>query len=153
MPADARPAAHLDPVLIALVALGGAVGTALRHGVSTVLPQAPGFPTATFLVNIVGAFLLGVLLEALVRRGPETRRGQRLRLGLGTGLLGGLTTFSALALEVERLLALGDTGTASLYAASSLVVGFLACLLGVALAAGQHRWLLPDDPDARADHR
>lgn len=141
---------HLDPRLVALVALGGMVGTGARYAVSTSVATSGGWPTATFTVNIVGAFLLGALLEALVRRGTESSRGHLVRLGLGTGVLGGFTTFSALAVEIERLLAGGATGTALAYAGSSLVLGFLACLLGVVAAARQHTWrhgrpvLVPD---------
>ena len=140
---------HLDPRLVALVAIGGAVGTSARYAVSTSVAASGEWPTATFTVNIAGAFLLGALLEALLRRGAESSRGRLVRLGLGTGVLGGFTTFSALALEIERLLAGGSTGTALAYTGSSLVLGFLACLLGVVVAARHHSWrhgrpVLPD---------
>jgi CrcB protein len=94
---------------------------------------------ATLLENVVGAFLLGALLEALVRRGDETPGVRRVRLGVGTGFLGGFTTFSSLAIEAERLLADGAVGTAVGYVSVSLVLGFLACLAGVGLAAARHR--------------
>ena len=127
---------HHDLRLVALVAAGGAVGTSARWAlVETVGSTAGGWPTATFVANLLGSFLLGVLLEGLLRRGPETPRRQRLRLGLGTGVLGGFTTFSSLALELERLLAGGQVGTGVLYGVASLVLGLVACLLGIALAA------------------
>ncbi|WP_028045579.1 CrcB family protein [Cellulomonas sp. URHE0023] len=127
---------HHDPRLIAVVALGGAVGTTARWAVTHAIgSSANGFPTATLVENVVGSFLLGALLEALLRRGAESRRGRVLRLGLGTGLLGGFTTFSALALELERLLAAGQVTTALVYAAASLVLGILGCVAGIALAA------------------
>ncbi len=130
--------AHRRPGLVALVALGGAVGATARYALGLAVHPAGGWPLGTLLANLLGAFLLGMLLEALVRRGPETEAGRRLRLALGTGLLGGFTTFSSLALELERLLAAGSAGVALGYAAVSLVLGFLACLGGIALAARHH---------------
>lgn len=130
--------AHLRPALVAVVGLGGVVGTALRYGVTTAIGSHGGFPTATLVENVVGAFLLGALLETLLRRGEEGQRGRLLRLGLGTGVLGGFTTFSSLALEVTVLLGDGAWVIAGLYATVSLVLGLLACLLGVWWAARLH---------------
>lgn len=85
-------------VLLALVALGGAAGALARHGLSVVLPMAPGqLPLATLLTNLSGCLALGML----VGRQP---RASYLRPFLGTGVLGGFTTFSAFALETDRLL-------------------------------------------------
>lgn len=133
-----RPA-HLRPGLVGLVGAGGVVGTAGRFGLSQVLAPAAGWPTSTFVANLLGAFLLGVLLEALVRRGPEPRRAQHLRLALGTGVLGGFTTFSSLAIEIERLLADGRVALGVGYGLASVVLGFGLCLAGVAVAARPHR--------------
>ncbi|GEN78959.1 fluoride efflux transporter FluC [Actinotalea fermentans] len=127
-----RPA-YLRPGLVALVALGGAVGTTARYLLASAVPGA-GWPVATFGANVVGAFLLGVLLEALVRRGPETPRGRAVRLTLGTGLLGGFTTFSSLAIEVERFWARGDVGPGAAYGLGSVALGFVAALAGVVVA-------------------
>lgn len=144
--------AHLKPALIALVGLGGAVGTAARYGLTEALPSPGGWPTATFTANLLGALLLGVLLEALVRRGAETPRAQRLRLGLGTGLLGGFTTASSLAIEIERLVADGRGLLGLSYGLLSVVLGVVCCLLGVVAAARHHSWrrrrLSPADPGA-----
>ncbi|WP_250445955.1 CrcB family protein, partial [Actinotalea sp. C106] len=127
---------HLAPRLLAVVALGGTLGTAARYLLASAVTQDGGtWPTATFLANLLGAFLLGLLLEALVRRGAESPRGQVLRLGLGTGVLGGFTTFSSLALELDRLLADGAVVLAAGYAAASLTLGLAACFAGVTLAA------------------
>jgi CrcB protein len=128
-----RPAPHRDPRLLGLVALGGAVGSVLRYAVSLAAPAPGGWPLATLSVNVVGAFLLGFLLEAVARRGPETRRLQRLRLTLGTGVLGGFTTYSTFALETDRLIQT-DAGVAVGYAALTLLAGTLAAIAGVALA-------------------
>lgn len=145
-----RPA-HLNVGLVALVAAGGAVGTLGRYGLAHAVPTVASWPVATLLANLVGAALLGMLLETLVRRGPESSRARRLRLTLGTGALGGFTTFSSLAYEVERLLAGGDVGTGFAYALGSIVLGLAACVAGVGWSATRHRLRqareLPRDPD------
>ena len=93
-------------------------------------------PSLVLLVeNLLGALLLGVLLERLARRGPETTAARRVRLTLGTGLLGGFTTFSTLAIEVERLTAAGRPALGLLYGLVSVVVGVVAAFAGVVLAA------------------
>ncbi|HQY32960.1 CrcB family protein [Actinotalea sp.] len=132
-----RPA-HLRPSLVAVVGLGGVLGTALRYGLTTAVGSHGGFPTATLVENVVGALLLGALLETLLRRGEEGQRGRLLRLGLGTGVLGGFTTFSSLALEVTVLLGDGAWVVAGVYATASLVLGVLACVLGVSWAERLH---------------
>ncbi|MFC8598404.1 fluoride efflux transporter FluC [Isoptericola sp. NPDC057191] len=133
-PALVRPA-HRRPGLVALVAAGGAVGTAARYGLTQAWPAVHGWPVATFTANLVGAFVLGWLLEALAARGPETTGVQRVRLAVGTGVLGGFTTFSSLALETERLLTHGSVALAVVYAGATLLLGYLACLGGVLLGA------------------
>ncbi|GIG37014.1 CrcB family protein [Cellulomonas pakistanensis] len=130
-PRDPRPAHHRAGLAL-LVALGGAAGSLGRYGLAQALPAQHGWPVGTLAANLAGALLLGVLLEALGRRGPETPAVQRVRLALGTGLLGGFTTFSSLALETERLLAAGEAGTALAYATVTLVGGVLLAAGGVA---------------------
>lgn len=128
-------APHRDRRLVGWVAIGGAVGSVLRYAVALALPTPGGWPLGTLAVNVVGAFLLGLLLEAVARRGPETRRLQRLRLTLGTGVLGGFTTYSSFALEVDQLLRDGAAALAVGYLAASLVLGTPAALAGVAAGA------------------
>ncbi|WP_208971821.1 fluoride efflux transporter FluC [Kineococcus rubinsiae] len=130
---------HRDPRLLALVAAGGALGTLARYGTARLVPAAGAWPLATLAVNVAGSFLLGLLLEALARRGPEDARGTALRLGLGTGFCGGFTTFSSLAVEVDGLLSDGTAGTALAYGAGSVAAGLLAALAGVAVAGSRHR--------------
>lgn len=146
-----RPA-YQRPGLIALVGVGGAVGTAARFGLATAVPTGHGWPTSTFVANLLGAFLLGVLLEALVGRGPETPRARGARLALGTGLLGGFTTFSSLAIEVERLAAQGDAGLGVTYGLISVGAGFGCALAGVGVGgrcAARPRRPAPAGGDAR----
>jgi len=130
---------------IGLVALGGAIGSLLRYAVSLAFPTSMSF-IATFLVNVIGCFALGYLVEALTRHWPlESTRSQRIRLFLGTGLCGGFTTYSTFALDAHNLLAPAGAafGARSLaiglaYLAGTLVFGWLAALAGVAL--GARRW-------------
>src|SRR3712207_1753280 len=84
---------------IGLVLLGGTVGTGLREAITLLTPRVADVPVATVGINVVGAFLLGVLLEHLARSGPDAGRRQDLRLLLGAGGLGGFTTYSALATD------------------------------------------------------
>lgn len=124
---------HLSPPLLGAVWLGGAAGTGSRYLIGRVVPHAAGVPIATLAVNVVGAFALGVLMEALVRRGSDTGRRRALRLLLGTGFLGGFTTYSALAVDTVTLVRGGLLGTAVGYAAATVLVGGLASLAGIAV--------------------
>jgi CrcB protein len=127
-------APHRDLRLVGLVALGGAVGSVLRYLVSVALPvTGGGWPWGTFMVNVVGAFLLGWLLEALAMRGRESERLRRARLFAGTGVLGGFTTYSTLALEAYEQAAFSAWALGLAYAVATLVLGTLAALLGVAV--------------------
>ncbi|WP_417509864.1 fluoride efflux transporter FluC [Microbacterium sp.] len=85
-----------------LVMLGGMLGTAGRLGIELLLPHSGGFPFATLIANVLGALLIGILasrpFDRLRDRGDKLRgRGQDTRLFLGTGILGGFTTYSAFA--------------------------------------------------------
>jgi CrcB protein len=143
-------APHRDWRYVGLVALGGACGTVARYFVGTwagvlltpltilfpdVAETLLWFPVGTLVVNVLGAFALGYLLEALARRGRETVRRRKIRLGIGTGVLGGFTTYSALALETQRLLSDGLMWLALPYVVLTLAGGTAACLGGIALAA------------------
>lgn len=132
-----------------VVAIGGTIGTALREVVSVAIPAVGSVPVGIFVINVVGACALGVLLEALSRRGADIGRRRTLRLLLGTGVLGGFTTYSALALDSALLLtAGGDDGGGGIaggiglgiaYGVATIVIGGLATWLGILLAAGMHR--------------
>ena len=113
----------------AYVAAGGAIGSALRYGVSVWLSQrvSHGFPWHTFAVNVGGAFALGLLMTLAVDRGGW---GQW-QLFAGVGLLGGFTTFSTFSYETLRLAQDGLTGAAAANALGSLAAGLVAVALGV----------------------
>lgn len=126
---------HLRPGAIALVFVGGAVGTLARYLLALALPPVGGLPIATLLVNVVGAFLLGVLLGGIAKRGAESRRGRTLRLLIGTGVMGGFTTYSTLAVETAQLIGGGNGWLGAGYALGTLVIGLGASLLGIAAGA------------------
>ncbi|KQQ52151.1 hypothetical protein ASF68_07190 [Plantibacter sp. Leaf314] len=117
-----------------MVALGGAIGTGAREAISLAIPPIGGVPVAILGINVVGAFLLGLLLESLLRRGPDDGRRRDLRLFLGTGVLGGFTTYSALAADSSVLLLEGSALVGVLYAVGSVVLGVLASWSGIVLA-------------------
>lgn len=125
---------HTDPLLVLSVAAGGALGSLARYGLSHALSARGGWPVGTLVENVAGAFLLGLLLQWLLLAGHETPRRRWLRLTLGTGVLGGFTTYSAVALDLHGLLAAGRTGLAAVYAAVTVLGGAAACLGGMALA-------------------
>lgn len=117
------------------VALGGFAGAPLRYGVGTAFPHTTSeFPWPTFALNIVGAFLLGMLLQGLASAGDDTGGRRRLRLLLGTGLLGTFTTYSTLALELDLLIDGGYPGLAAAYGAASAVAGLAAAGAGMLIA-------------------
>ena len=128
------PPVHLRWQYLALVALGGTFGTALRQLLILSVPSLAGVPIMTMGINILGAFLLGVLLEELMHRGPDQGRRRHLRLLLGTGVLGGFTTYSALAADAFLLLSHGRPVPALLYAFGTLFGGALASWAGITLS-------------------
>ena len=123
---------------LALVAAGGCAGTLVRAALERAWPASPGhLPVTTLALNVVGALTLGLLLGALSEGRP------RLRLALGTGVLGGLTTHSTFILESHRLLtSSGDGGHPVLgaaYLVGSMVAGLVAAGLGLWLAGRLRR--------------
>jgi CrcB protein len=124
-----RQTGAVKTVLAVLV--GGAVGTAARLAVDLLLPHGGAdIPFGTFLINLVGSLALGVLVARVWPVAPEW-----LRVGLGPGLLGSFTTFSALAVSAVELTAEGAGSTAIVYVVASLVGGIAAAALGIRLGA------------------
>jgi CrcB protein len=111
---------------ILYVFFGGALGSVLRYLTNVAAEKLfpATFPWATFTVNIVGSTLLGAILAAA--SGETPRLSPELRLLLGTGVMGGLTTYSTFNAEVLRSLQTGAPGRAALYLAATVLV----CLAG-----------------------
>lgn len=110
---------------ILLVAAGGTAGTAARLALGLMLPDVGGFPVAVLVANVVGALLIGLLAARL----PATAE---LRLALGTGVLGGFTTYSAFMTGTLSLWADAPV-IAVAYAVGSLALGLAAAALGLRL--------------------
>ena len=113
---------HLDTRELGAIFAGGFVGAALRAELGELLPHAPGdWPWATLLVNVAGAFLLGYFVTRLQERLPLSAYR---RPFLGTGVCGGLTTFSTMQIEVLQMLDAGRLALAAAYAIISVMAGF-----------------------------
>ncbi|MYA18907.1 MAG: fluoride efflux transporter CrcB [Chloroflexi bacterium] len=114
-----------------LIAVGGAAGALLRYGVSEwVTAPRGGFPLATLLANVTGAFLLGVASLLLVRLEVSAA----VRLGLTVGVLGAYTTFSTFSVETLELISDGEWRTAALYVVASVAGALAAAWAGQSLA-------------------
>ncbi len=113
------------------VALGGAIGASARYLTNVAVARAVGFgfPLGTMVVNVVGSFLMGVLVVVLARKG-----GNAFAPFLMTGVLGGFTTFSAFSLDTLTLAERGAFGQAGLYAGLSVALSLGAIVLGLVAA-------------------
>jgi len=112
--------------------VGGAIGAGFRYHLSRIALQfmGPGFPWGTWIANLLGGLLMGVLAGTLAR---EVDGGEPLRLFLGVGVLGGFTTFSAFSLETYNMLVRGDYMMAVAYAISSVTGAIVLLFLGILL--------------------
>jgi CrcB protein len=117
---------------IAAIFAGGALGTLLRAALAEAFPhQATAWPWPTFAVNIVAAFLLGYFVTRLQERLPLSNYRRPL---LGTGLCGGLSTFSTMQVEILKMISAGAWGLAAGYIAASIALGYAAIHLATAMA-------------------
>lgn len=114
---------------ILLVALGGAIGSAIRYSLNKLMLWN-SFPLATWIINISGSFLIGILF-AYTLKNPESKW---INLFLMTGLCGGFTTFSTFSLESLRLLQNHQYQLAIFYMLSSVIVALAATFLGFVIA-------------------
>ncbi|WP_285114701.1 CrcB family protein [Leifsonia sp. fls2-241-R2A-40a] len=126
---------HLHWRSILLVFAGGALGTAIRYLLTLAVPPVAGVPFMTFLINVTGAFVLGLLLQSLALRGSDDGVRRDVRLFAGTGILGGFTTYSSLAVDADGLIAAQSVGLSILYAVATIAVGAAASIGGIALAS------------------
>lgn len=117
---------------LALVFLGGGVGSMLRYALSKTLnPYFQHFFLGTFLVNIIGCLLIGIIMGLSIK---NNLLSENQILLLATGFCGGFTTFSTFAFEKHSLLRSGELFHFSLYTITSIVVGILAVVVGLWLA-------------------
>ncbi len=122
--------------LVYAIAAGGAVGAVMRHLVARQIMKLAGvgFPLGTLVVNVVGSFLMGVLVALLVH---GWKVGAELRAFLMVGVLGGFTTFSTFSLEFVRLIGREEFGAATAYALASVVLAVTSVLVGIYIV---HKW-------------
>lgn len=115
------------------VALGGAIGAVCRYltGVAAVRIMGHGFPWGTIVVNVVGSFLMGVLVVVLAKKG-----GTHMAPLLTVGLLGGFTTFSSFSLDVLTIYEQGQVGLAAGYALASVLLSLGAIVAGLWITRG-----------------
>ncbi len=126
---------------ILAVLAGGLIGTALRLGIDALLPHGDdGFPISTLLINVVGSGALGMLVSRVWPVAPVW-----LRAGLGAGLLGAFTTFSAVVASLLTLTRANEAGIAFVYLVVTLAAGFLAALAGLRLGAGRPTQIGPEE--------
>ncbi|TPW33136.1 fluoride efflux transporter CrcB [Martelella alba] len=113
-----------------LAALGGGIGAAGRYfvGIAAIRLAGPNFPWGTFIVNIVGSLMIGLLVEVVARL---LNQSADMRVFLVTGVLGGFTTFSSFSLDTMTMVERGDYATAALYVAASVGLGLVAAFGGL----------------------
>jgi len=137
-PTGERPAVQpartggVRPSVLAAIALGGALGGSARYGLAQAIHVSHDtFPWATFVTNVSGSFVLGVVMALILERFPPTRY---LRPFIATGFLGAYTTYSTFAVETDLLVKQGHAVMGVGYAVASLVTGFAAVWAGISIA-------------------
>jgi CrcB protein len=115
-----------------LVFIGGGIGSSLRHTINVVCARCIGtaFPYGTFIINITGSTIMGLIAGYLAFKGEAS---QPWRLFLMTGILGGYTTFSAFSLDTALLYERGEIGLALFYVLGSVVFSIAGLFAGLAL--------------------
>ena len=111
-----------------VVGAGGFIGAVCRYLIGLIpLREGCAFPIKTFLINIIGAFLIGIIAALAVK---SDSLNPRILLFLKVGICGGFTTFSSFALETDHLMKQGKTTVAALYLVLSAAAGILAVWIG-----------------------
>ena len=115
-----------------LVFIGGGLGASLRHAINVGCARACGinFPYGTFVINITGSLVMGIIAGYLALKGDAS---QPWRLFIMTGILGGYTTFSAFSLDAVTLYQRGEMGLALFYVLGSVILSIAGLFAGLAL--------------------
>lgn len=123
-PKPRRTHAREQAEILAVIAAGGVLGACARYGATLIWPTSVGaFPWTTFWINVTGCAAMGILMVLITDRVPAH---PLVRPFLGTGVLGGYTTFSTATIDLQRLLDGGHAGTALLYVAGTLTAAVFA---------------------------
>ena len=132
-PGTMNPIVPFPPTTVLWVALGGAIGSALRFGAGEVMRRVPAlaaFPWSTLVINVVGSFVIGWFL----RWSASTDVTPQLRAFVAIGVCGGFTTFSTFAAENLAMLQAGEAGRAALHALLSFALTVGAAYVGYLVA-------------------
>ncbi|MFG2466917.1 fluoride efflux transporter CrcB [Streptomyces canus] len=132
---------HGQAPVVAVVALGGSLGAAARYALSLHWPTPPGgFPWATFWTNVVGCAVIGVFMVVIT----DVWAAHRLvRPFFGTGVLGGFTTFSTYAVDIQKLVDHGRPATGLAYLAATLLAALTAVWLAATATRRVLKWRQP----------
>jgi fluoride exporter len=126
-----------QPGVVALIAIGGALGSLARYGMSRALPvRAGSFPWATFLTNLSGAFVLALFLTFMLERSPPSRWP---RPFFAVGFIGAYTTFSTMAVDTVTLVKDGHVALGGGYLFASVAAGLAIALVGAGCARSLSR--------------
>ncbi|MGW7258807.1 fluoride efflux transporter CrcB [Streptomyces sp. NPDC054834] len=129
-----RPARRAQAPVVVVVAFGGALGATARYALSLAWPTPPGgFPWATFWANVGGCAVIGVFMVVVTEAWAAH---PLVRPFFGTGVLGGFTTFSTYAVDIQKLLDGGHPGTALAYLAATLLAALTAVWAAAAVTRG-----------------
>ncbi|MFD0022916.1 fluoride efflux transporter CrcB [Streptomyces sp. NPDC058382] len=129
---------NAQTAVVAVVALGGAVGASARYGASLLWPTATGgFPWTTLVVNVIGCAVIGVFMVVITEVWPAHRL---VRPFFGTGVLGGFTTFSTYAVDIERLVDGGRARSGLAYLGLTLLAALAAVWSAVWLTRRVLAW-------------
>src|SRR3954463_7765015 len=129
-PAQRRPGSW-DPAVLAAISAGGVLGAEARYGLSVLIPHQPGqWPMATWLINVSGCFLIGILMVFITELTSPPRL---VRPFLGVGVLGGYTTFSTAMVDVQQMALAGHGGAALGYLIATVTAAVAATFAGVTL--------------------
>lgn len=141
IPAQRKEARLRQRPVIAVVALGGAIGASARYGASLLWPTAPdAFPWTTLIVNAVGCAIIGVFMVVIT----DIWAAHRLvRPFFGTGVLGGFTTFSTYATDIQRLVNGKDARMGLAYLALTLVAALVSVWVAATLTRRVIKWRQP----------
>jgi CrcB protein len=127
-PAHRRRARGTRGATVAVVAAGGVLGALARYGAGLLWPTATGsFPWTTFAINVIGCGAMGGLSVAVTEGRPTHHL---VRPFLGTGVLGGFTTFSTYTVDIERLVEGGEAGTSLAYLTATIAAAMAAVTTG-----------------------
>ncbi|MFF4899800.1 fluoride efflux transporter CrcB [Streptomyces sp. NPDC001068] len=142
-PSPWRPDPRTQAPVVAVVAAGGALGAVARYALALALPTAAGgFPWATFWTNVVGCAVIGSFLVLITEGRPAHRL---VRPFFGTGVLGGFTTFSTYAVDIQKLVDHGRPATGLAYLAATLCAALAAVWCAATATRRAFSLMRPDE--------